>query len=66
MSAAWRFRVEVCDCGGQWRCVHRYVSWGAACRAFSLALACGQRGVRIVDRDGRQIEAWWPGRERAA
>jgi len=63
---AYQYRLEVCDPGGCWRVVHRYVRWGAACRAFSIALASGCRGVRLCDRDGRQLEAWWPGRERAA
>ena len=60
MSPPWRFQVAVCDPGGQWRRVRRYVTWGAACRAFSIVLAGGVRGVRICDREGRQIEAAWP------
>lgn len=66
MNSGWSFQLEICEPGGRWRVLHRYVGWGAACRAFSIALASGARGVRIVDREGRQIEAYWPGRERAA
>ena len=59
------YQLQICDAQDRWRLLDQFDGEAAACVAFDLEVERGTRGVRVLDQDGTQIAAFWPGREAA-